>query len=125
MSFYEHTIVARQDASSKQLADFEDKYSNILKDHSGKLIKLEKWGLINFARKIKKFNKGHFLHYKVESESNSMDEIKKKIKLDKIVIKDLVIKYKKLDLKTEYFKKDRWWKRNQEILKEIQILLIN
>ena len=67
---------------------------------------MKKWGLINFARKIKKFNKGHFLHYKV-SESNSMDEIKKKIKLDKLVIKDLVIKYKKLDLKTEYFKKDK------------------
>ena len=70
MSFYEHTIVARQDASSKQLADFEDKYSNLLKDHSGKLIKM-------------------------------------KIQLDKLVIKDLVIKYKKLDLKTEYFRKDK------------------
>ena len=91
MSFYEHTIVARQDASSKQLADFEDKYSNLLKDHSGKLIKIEKWGLINFARKIKKFNKGHFLHYKVESESNSMDEIKKKIKLDKLVIGNFLL----------------------------------
>ena len=107
MSFYEHTIVARQDASSKQLADFEGKYSDILEDHSGKLIKIEKWGLINFARKIKKFNKGHFLHYKIESESNSMEEIRKKIKLDKLVIKDLVIKYKKLDLKTEYFRKDK------------------
>ena len=49
MSFYEHTIVARQDASSKQLADFEDKYSNILKDHSGKLIKLEKMGSNQFC----------------------------------------------------------------------------
>ena len=65
MSFYEHTIVARQDASSKQLADFEDKYSNILKDHSGKLIKLEKWGLINFARKLRNLIKAIFYTIKL------------------------------------------------------------
>ena len=66
MSFYEHTIVARQDASSKQLADFEDKYSNLLKDHSGKLIKIEKWGLINFLQeKLKNLTRDIFYTIKL------------------------------------------------------------
>ncbi len=106
MSFYEHTLVARQDSSQKQLTDFDKKYSEILNNNSGKLIKTEKWGLLNFVRKIKNFNKGYFLHYKIEAEKNVIDELKRKIKLEKIIIRDLIIKYKKLDTKTEYFNKN-------------------
>lgn len=107
MNYYEHTLIARQDASQKQLLDFNKIYNDILKNFSGKLHKQENWGLLTFVRKIKNFNKGHYLHYKIEGSDKTIKELKKKIKMEKIIIRDLVIRYKKLDTKTEFFSKSR------------------
>ena len=57
MNFYEQTIVAKHDLTSKDLSDLQNKYSKIINDSSGKVLKLENWGLISFANKIKSFNK--------------------------------------------------------------------
>ena len=105
MSFYEHTIVAKQDLSSLELENIEKKYNDLI-NSSGKVIKIEKWGLLNFANKINNYNKGFYLHYKFEGESKTLDEIKKNILVDSSVLRHLTIKYKKLDLDKEYFKKE-------------------
>ena len=52
MAFYEHTIVGKQDLSDKEMKTLIDKYSKIF-DKSGKILKTEKWGLLNLANKIK------------------------------------------------------------------------
>ncbi len=39
MNLYEHTIVARQDASPSQIKDLVEKYSEIVKKNKGKIIK--------------------------------------------------------------------------------------
>ena len=103
MNFYEQTIVAKHDLTAKDLDNLQNKYSKIITDSSGKVLKLENWGLISFANKIKAFNKGYYLHIKFQSNSDVIKEIKNKVKLDKNIIRDLVVKYKKLDLKKEYF----------------------
>ena len=55
MNFYEQTIIAKHDLTSAELEELIKKYSNIISSSSGKLVKLEKWGLMNFAEKIKNF----------------------------------------------------------------------
>ena len=52
MNLYEHTIVAKQDLSTSEVGEIEKKYNEIINSSSGKVIKIEKWGLLNFARKI-------------------------------------------------------------------------
>ena len=104
MNFYEHTIIAKHDLTSAELEELIKKYSNIISSSSGKLVKLEKWGLMNFAEKIKNFKKGFYIHLKFEGNRDILEELKEKIKLDKKVIRDLVVKYNKLDLDKEYFK---------------------
>ena len=103
MNFYEQTIVAKHDLTAKDLDNLQNKYSKIITDSSVKVLKFENWGLISFANKIKTFNKGYYLHIKFQSNSDVIKEIKNKVKLDKNIIRDLVVKYKKLDLKKEYF----------------------
>ena len=66
MNFYEHTIVAKQDLSEKDLKSIKDKYVEIINKSSGKVIKIEEWGLINLANKIKNYKKGFYIHYKFE-----------------------------------------------------------
>ena len=72
---------------------------------SGKVIKIEEWGLLNFSRKINNYKKGFFIHFKFEGIKETVDSIKNKIKVDSTIIRNLTVKYKKLDKETEFFKK--------------------
>ena len=58
MAFYENTIVARQDLSVKDLKILKDKYNKLIDEPSGKVLKIEDWGLLNFVSKIKNYKKG-------------------------------------------------------------------
>ena len=102
MAFYEHTIVGKQDLSEKEVENLISKYSKII-DKSGKILKTEKWGLLNLANKIKKNKKGIFVHFKMESEGKVIREIEKLLSIDANVIRYLTVKYNKLDLENEYF----------------------
>ena len=107
MAFYENTIIAKQDLAEKDLKTVKDKYSEIIKNSSGKIVKVEEWGLLSLSNKIKNFNKGFFIHYKFEGNKNTLNEINKKIKVDGTIIRHLTVKYKKLDTDKEYFKKEK------------------
>ena len=63
--------------------------------------------MLNLKRKIKNYTKGYFLHYKLEGEQKTLEEIKNKTKLDTNIVRFLTVKYKNLDLKTEYFSKNK------------------
>ena len=104
MNFYEHTLIAKQDLSTPELNTVEKKYKDIITKTDGKVIKVEKWGLLSFARKIKAYNKGFYIHYKFEAENKTLEEIKKNSVIDNSLLRHLTVKYKKLDIETEYFK---------------------
>ena len=104
MSFYENTLVAKQDLPKAELEKIKEKYNELINKNSGKVIKIEEWGLLNLARKIKRYKKGFYIHYKFEGNKETLNEISKKIKIDSSVIRHLVVKYKNLDTKNEYFK---------------------
>ncbi len=107
MNFYEHTVIAKQNLTQKDVDEIEKKYVDLINNNSGKVLKIEKWGLLNFKRKIKNYTKGYFLHFKMEGEQKTLEEIKSKTKLDSNIVRFLTVKYKNLDLKTEYFSKNK------------------
>ena len=107
MAFYENTIIAKQDLAEKELKTIKDKYFEVINNSSGKVIKIEEWGLLSLVNKIKNYRKGFFIHYKFEGNKNTLDEFEKKLKVDASIIRFLTVKYKKLDITNEYFKKDR------------------
>ncbi len=105
MAFYEKTIIAKQDLAEKDLNTIKNKYNEIINKSSGKVVKIEEWGLLNLANKIKNYKKGFYIHYKFEGNMETLNEIEKKIKIDDSIIRHLVVKYKTLDTKNEFFKK--------------------
>ena len=107
MAFYEKTLILRQDLEEKKLKDLKEKYNELINSSSGKVVKIEEWGLLNLTKKIKKFNKGFFIHYKFEGNSLTVNEIDKKANLDSSIIRSLIVKYKKLDTKNEFFNKSK------------------
>ena len=107
MAFYENTIIAKQDLAEKELKTIKDKYNELINSSSGKVIKIEEWGLLNLANKIKNYKKGFYIHYKFEGNKTTLSEIEKKIKIDGTIIRYLTVKYKKLDTENEYFSKNK------------------
>ena len=105
MNFYEHTIIARQDTSPSQIKQIEDKYSKIIENNEGNIVKYESWGLMHLSYLIKKNKKGNFLHFKLEGNGKTIKELEKNEKIDKNLLRFLTVKVKKLDLETDYFKK--------------------
>jgi small subunit ribosomal protein S6 len=107
MSFYENTLVTKQDLPESQLKIIKEKYSDLINSNSGKVIKIEEWGLLNLSRKIKRYNKAFYIHYKFEGSKKTLNEINKKIKIDDTILRHLIVKYKILDIKNEYFKREK------------------
>ena len=105
MNFYEHTIIARQDTSSNQIKQLQDKYIKIIENNNGKIVKFESWGLMHLSYVIKKNKKGNYLHFKIEGKGNTIKELEKNEKIDKNLLRYLTVKVNKLDLETDYFKK--------------------
>tara|TARA_B100001939_G_C16376334_1_gene377978 strand:+ start:34 stop:369 length:336 start_codon:yes stop_codon:yes gene_type:complete len=106
MNYYEHTLIARQDTSPSQIKQIQDKYSKIIESNDGNILKFESWGLMHLSYLIKKNKKGNYLHFKIEGNGNTIKELEKNEKLDKNLLRYMTIKVRKLDLETDYFKKN-------------------
>ena len=113
MAFYENTLVAKQDLAEKELKNIKEKYNEIINKASGKVVKIEEWGLLNLASRIKNYKKGFYIHFKFEGNKNTLNEIERKIKVDGSIIRYLTVKYKKLDIKNEFFNKNKKYEKKK------------
>ena len=114
MNLYEHTIIARQDASPSDIKQLIEKYSKIINKNDGEIVQTENWGLLNLSYLIKKNKKGSYIHFKIKCNSKAINELEKNESIDKKLLRYLTIRVKKFDLKTNYFnKKDDLDKENK------------
>mgnify|MGYP001206849683 FL=1 len=107
MNSYEHTFITRQDLSENQTIDLLNKYEDIIKSNSGKIIKTEKWGLRNFAKALRNNKKGYYFHIKFDGDGKTIEELEKAENIDQMLIRYLTIKVKKHDLENNFFEKSK------------------
>jgi len=105
MNCYEHTLITKQDLPESQSKKLIEKYENIIKNNSGKVIKTEEWGLKNLARIIKNNRKGFYFHIKFEGVGKTVEELEGAENIDEILLRFLTVKVKKHDLDMNYFEK--------------------
>ena len=105
MNLYEHTIVARQDRSTNQLKNIQEKYIKLVEKFDGNIVKTENWGLLNLSYLIKKNKKGNYIHFKIKGNGKTISELEKNEKIDTNLLRYLTVKVKKFDLNTSYFGK--------------------
>tara|TARA_Y100000590_G_scaffold252603_1_gene283624 strand:+ start:100 stop:426 length:327 start_codon:yes stop_codon:yes gene_type:complete len=105
MNCYEHTIIAKQDLPESQAKTLINKYEEIINKNSGKVLKVEEWGLRNFSEKIRNNKKGFYFHIKFEGIGKTIDELEKAENIDQMLIRFLTVKVKKHDLDKNYFEK--------------------
>ena len=105
MNCYEHTLIVRQDKLEAGSKEVINKYEDIIKKNSGKIIKTEEWGLRNLSHIINNNKKGIYFHIKFNGTGKTIDELNKAENIDQALIRCLTVKVKKHDLKEEYFEK--------------------
>ena len=105
MNLYEHTIIARQDASPSDIKQLIEKYSKIVNKNDGEIVKTENWGLLNLSYLIKKNRKGSYIHFKIKCNGKTIEELEKNESIDKKLLRYLTVRVKEFDLKTNYFNK--------------------
>ncbi len=105
MNLYEHTIIARQDASPSDIKQLIEKYSKIVNKNDGEIVKTENWGLLNLSYLIKKNRKGSYIHFKIKCNGKAIEELEKNESIDKKLLRYLTVRVKEFDLKTNYFNK--------------------
>ena len=105
MNLYEHTIVARQDATPSEINQLTDKYTKIVEKNEGNIVKTENWGLLNLSYIIKKNKKGNYIHFKIKGPGKIIKELEKNESIDKNLLRYMTVKVKKFDLNTNYFSK--------------------
>ena len=105
MNCYEHTLIAKQDLPESQVKSLIEKYQKIISKNSGKILKVEEWGLKNLTYSIKNSKKGFYFHIKLEGIGKTIEELEKAENIDQSLIRYLTVKVKKHDLEKVYFEK--------------------
>ena len=105
MNCYEHTLITKQDLQEKQTKSLISKYEEIINKNTGKVLKIEEWGLKNFSHKIRNNKKGFYFHIKFEGTGKTINELEKAENIDQMLIRYLTVRVKKHDLSKIYFEK--------------------
>ena len=105
MNCYEHTFITKQDLPLSQAKTLINKYEDIIKKNSGKVLKTEEWGLRNLSHIIKNNKKGLYFHIKLEGIGKTIKELEKAENIDEVLIRYLTVKVKKHDLEENFFEK--------------------
>ena len=114
MNLYEHTIIARQDASPAELKQLTEKYSKIIEKNKGEIVKKENWGLLNLSYLIKKNRKGSYIHFKIKGNGKLIKQLEKNESIDKKLLRHLTVKVKDFDLETNYFSRKEDFEKTQK-----------
>jgi len=105
MNCYEHTFIIKQDLSSSQAKTVVNKYEDIIKKNSGKILKTEEWGLRIFSYIIKNNKRGYYFHIKFNGTGKTIVELEKAENIDEMLVRYLTVRVKKHDLEENFFEK--------------------
>ena len=105
MNCYEHTFITKQDLTSSQAKVLVNKYEDIIKKNSGKVLKTEEWGLRNLSHNIKNNKKGFYFHIKFDGIGKTIEELERAENIDEMLIRYLTVRVKKHNLKEDFFEK--------------------
>ncbi len=92
MSYYECTFILRPDMPKNDVQKLTDSFEKIIKDHKGKIVNSEYWGLRTLAYKINKNAKGHYGYMAVDAPYEAVEEMGRQMRLNEDVIRNLTVK---------------------------------
>lgn len=92
MPIYETVFMARQDLSEKQVKELTDRFTTVIKDQKGKVLKQENWGLRTLAYRINKSRKAHYVLIESDVSGEGIIELERLLRLDEDIMRSQTIK---------------------------------
>ena len=92
MAFYECTFITRPDLQQSDINKYVEKFSDIITNNGGEIVKTELWGLRNLAYRIKKNKKGYYVHFGLKASPAALSEMERNMKIAEDVIRHLSVK---------------------------------
>ena len=117
MNLYEHTIIVKQTSSTNQLEGLKTKYSTIIEQNGGEIVKIDDWGFLNLSHKINNNKKGNYIHFKLKGTGLTVSELEKNEKFDNNLLRFLTVRVKKFDLDKNYFKQENYSMKETRVKK--------
>ena len=92
MPYYETVFIARQDLTDAQVKKMTETFAKIITDMEGKVHKTEFWGLRNFAYRINKARKGHYVLLELDTPAPALHEMERQMRLHEDVVRHLTVR---------------------------------
>ena len=92
MNKYESVFITRQDFSTVQIQNLNEKLKNLIEDLGGTIAKTEYWGLRSLAYRVKKNNKGHYVLLQIQSDKNVITEYTRHMNMHEDILRQITIK---------------------------------
>lgn len=94
MNKYEAVIILRANAAEEETVAFGEKMKELI-SANGELTNVEEWGKKTLAYEIKKQTEGYYILFTFEAKPAFIAELERVLKLDEIVLKDMIVKLDK------------------------------
>lgn len=98
MPLYEMTFITRQDISTHDVDKLTESFIKILEENSGKIVKVEQWGLRDLAYPIKKYNKGYYTFLGIDAGNEALKEMERRMRLNENVLRCITFKVDSIEM---------------------------
>jgi len=88
---YETILIAHVDLSEDELSGLIARYSAIIKDQKGILVKVERWGKRRLAYMIKKQARGFYILIDYAGKSAVVNEVERNLKISDKILKFMTV----------------------------------
>ncbi len=93
MRTYEGFIVVKPQFDEQQLEEFlNNKYFKMIKDANGEIVKVDNWGLKNFAYPIKKNTQGYYVRFIYKVPEDFVKNLENRYNMDENILRYINLK---------------------------------
>ena len=92
MREYEAVYIVKPNYDEEQYAQFIEKYSALIQNNGGEIIKVEPWGKRRLAYEIDKLREGYYVLVNFESEATLPREIERTMQIAESILRYLIVK---------------------------------
>ncbi len=92
MRSYQSVLILKPDLDEAQVGESLEKITELVKNHGGDILKVDKWGKKRLAYKVKKNRFGYYLNIYHTCENESVPALEAKYKLYDAIIKFMVLR---------------------------------
>jgi len=92
MQAYETMFIARPDLEEEKLQALVDKFTQLIVDHQGEVVKVDLWGKRRLAYEVEKFREGIYVLINFKAAPDFVQELERIYRITDEVLRYLVVK---------------------------------